>query len=72
MQALSEIAVRVGGEDVGVSVVTLMGLAHGAAHGDTSQRREPFRGRRDFPLMSARISVQFDYHDAREGFVGIS
>jgi predicted nucleic acid-binding protein len=38
-QALSEIALRVAGEDVGVSVVTLIELAHGAARGDTPQRR---------------------------------
>jgi predicted nucleic acid-binding protein len=38
-QALSEIALRVAGEDVGVSVMTLIELAHGAARGDTPQRR---------------------------------
>jgi predicted nucleic acid-binding protein len=38
-QALSEIALRVAGEDVGVSVVTLIELAHGAARGDTPQRQ---------------------------------
>ena len=38
-QALSEIARRAAGEDVALSVVTLMELAHGAARADTPQRK---------------------------------
>jgi predicted nucleic acid-binding protein len=38
-QALSEIARRVAGEDVAISVVTLIELAHGAARADTLERR---------------------------------
>jgi predicted nucleic acid-binding protein len=38
-QALREIALRVAGEDVGVSVVTLIELAHGAVRGNTPERR---------------------------------
>jgi predicted nucleic acid-binding protein len=33
-QALSEVALRAAGEDVAVSVVTLIELAHGAARAD--------------------------------------
>ena len=38
-QALAEIAVRAAGEDVAMSVVTLLELAHGAARANTPQRR---------------------------------
>ena len=38
-QALSEVALRAAGEDVAVSVVTLIELAHGAARADTPERR---------------------------------
>jgi predicted nucleic acid-binding protein len=38
-QALLEIAGRVAGEDVAISVVTLIELAHGVARADTPQRR---------------------------------
>jgi predicted nucleic acid-binding protein len=38
-QALSEIAERAAGEDVAVSVVTLIELAHGAARADKPERR---------------------------------
>jgi predicted nucleic acid-binding protein len=38
-QALSEIAQRAAGEDVALSVVTLIELAHGAARADTPQRK---------------------------------
>jgi predicted nucleic acid-binding protein len=37
-QALSEIAMRAAGEDVAVSVVTLIELAHGVARANTPQR----------------------------------
>lgn len=37
-QALAEIAVRAAGEDVAVSVVTLIELAHGVARANTPQR----------------------------------
>jgi tRNA(fMet)-specific endonuclease VapC len=38
-QALAEIAMRVAGEDVAVSVVTLIELAHGVARANTPQRK---------------------------------
>ncbi|HXR96929.1 MAG TPA: PIN domain-containing protein [Terriglobales bacterium] len=38
-QALGEIARRVVGEDVAISVVTLIELAHGAARADTPERK---------------------------------
>jgi len=38
-QALAEIAVQVAGEDVGVSVITLVELAHGVARANTAERR---------------------------------
>lgn len=38
-QALAEIAVRVAGEDVAVSVVTLIELAHGMARANTPERK---------------------------------
>ena len=38
-QALSEIAERAAGEDVALSVVTLIELAHGAARADTAERK---------------------------------
>ncbi len=38
-QALSEIAQRAAGEDVALSVVTLMELSHGAARADTPERK---------------------------------
>jgi predicted nucleic acid-binding protein len=38
-QALSEIAVRAAGEEIAVSVVTLIELAHGVARADSSQRK---------------------------------
>jgi predicted nucleic acid-binding protein len=38
-QALTQIAVRAAGEDVALSVVTVLELAHGAARADTEQRR---------------------------------
>lgn len=38
-QALAEIAVRVAGEDVALSVVTVLVLAHGAARANTPQRK---------------------------------
>ena len=38
-QALAEIAVRATGEDVAVSVVTLIELAHGVARANTPQRK---------------------------------
>jgi tRNA(fMet)-specific endonuclease VapC len=38
-RALSEIAKRVAGEDVALSVVTLIELAHGAARADTPERK---------------------------------
>jgi len=38
-QALAEIAVRAAGEDVALSVVTVLELAHGAARADTPQRK---------------------------------
>jgi predicted nucleic acid-binding protein len=38
-QVLSEIAERAAGEDVAFSVVTLIELAHGAARGDTAERK---------------------------------
>ena len=38
-QALAEIAVRAAGEDVALSVVTVMELAHGAARANTPQRK---------------------------------
>ena len=37
-QALAEIAVRASGEDVAVSVITLVELAHGIARADSPQR----------------------------------
>jgi predicted nucleic acid-binding protein len=37
-QALAEIAVRAAGEDVAISVVTLIELAHGVARANTPQR----------------------------------
>lgn len=51
-QALSEIAQRAAGEDVALSVVTLVELAHGAARADTPGRRA---ARRQFinELMAA-------------------
>jgi predicted nucleic acid-binding protein len=51
-QALTEIAVRAAGEDVAISVVTLIELAHGVARADTPQRKA---SRRQFlnELMSA-------------------
>jgi predicted nucleic acid-binding protein len=39
-QALTEIAVRVPGEDVALSVVTLIELAHGAARANTPERKD--------------------------------
>ena len=38
-QALAEIAVRAAGEDVAMSVVTLIELAHGVARANTPQRK---------------------------------
>ena len=38
-QALAEIAVRAAGEDVALSVVTLLELSHGAARANTPQRK---------------------------------
>lgn len=38
-QALTEIAVRAAGEDVAMSVVTLIELAHGVARANTPQRK---------------------------------
>jgi len=38
-RALSEIAQRAAGEDVALSVVTLMELAHGVARSDTPERK---------------------------------
>src|ERR1700753_4070792 len=38
-QTLTEIATRVGGENVALSVVTILELAHGAARANTAQRR---------------------------------
>lgn len=38
-QALTDIAGRVPGEDVALSVVTLVELAHGAARADTPERK---------------------------------
>jgi tRNA(fMet)-specific endonuclease VapC len=38
-QALSEIAGRAAGDDVAMSVVTLIELAHGAARADTPERK---------------------------------
>lgn len=38
-QALAEIGVRAAGEDVALSVVTVLELAHGAARANTPQRR---------------------------------
>lgn len=38
-QALSDIAQRAAGEDIALSVVTLMELAHGAARADTAERK---------------------------------
>jgi predicted nucleic acid-binding protein len=38
-QALAEIAVRTAGEDVALSVVTVLELAHGAARANTPQRK---------------------------------
>jgi predicted nucleic acid-binding protein len=38
-QTLAEIAVRAAGEDVALSVVTLLELAHGAARANTPQRK---------------------------------
>lgn len=38
-QTLSEVAQRVSGEDVALSVVTLIEMAHGAARADTPERR---------------------------------
>ena len=51
-QALTEIAVRAAGEDVAVSVVTLIELAHGVARANTPERKA---ARRQFlsELMSA-------------------
>jgi predicted nucleic acid-binding protein len=38
-QALAEIAVLAAGEDIALSVVTVLELAHGAARADTPQRK---------------------------------
>lgn len=38
-QALAEIAVRAAGEDIALSVVTILELAHGAARADLPQRK---------------------------------
>jgi tRNA(fMet)-specific endonuclease VapC len=38
-QALAEIAVRAAGEDVALSVMTVLELAHGAARANTPQRK---------------------------------
>jgi tRNA(fMet)-specific endonuclease VapC len=38
-QALSDVALRAAGEDVALSVVTLIELAHGAARANTPERR---------------------------------
>jgi predicted nucleic acid-binding protein len=38
-QALTDIASRAAGEDVAISVVTLIELAHGAARADTPERK---------------------------------
>jgi predicted nucleic acid-binding protein len=38
-QALNEIAARAAGEEVALSVVTLIELAHGAARADTPERK---------------------------------
>lgn len=42
-QVLAEIAVRAAGEEVALSAITLLELAHGAARADTAQRRETRR-----------------------------
>lgn len=51
-QALAEVALRAAGEDVAVSVVSLIELAHGAARANTPQRKA---ARRQFlnELMAA-------------------
>lgn len=38
-QTLAEIAIRAAGEDIALSAVTILELAHGAARADTTQRR---------------------------------
>jgi predicted nucleic acid-binding protein len=38
-QALTEIAARAAGEDIAISVVTLVEMAHGVARANTSQRQ---------------------------------
>ena len=38
-QALADIASRASGEDVAISVITLVEMAHGAARADTAQRK---------------------------------
>ena len=38
-QALAEIAVRAAGEDVAISVITLIELAHGVARANTPERK---------------------------------
>ncbi len=51
-QALAEIAVRAAGEDVALSVVTVLELAHGAARANTPQRKA-FRQQFIHELMEA-------------------
>jgi predicted nucleic acid-binding protein len=61
-QALNEIAARAAGEDVALSVVTLIELAHGAARAHTAERKTI---RRQFlheltnalPVHPVRVSV---------------
>jgi predicted nucleic acid-binding protein len=76
-QALAEIAVRAAGEDVAVSVVTLIELAHGVARANTPQRMAT---RRQFlnelmtalPMQPVTISIalragQIDGENAAQG-----
>jgi predicted nucleic acid-binding protein len=51
-QTLAEIAVRAAGEDVALSVVTVLELAHGAARADTPQRKAT-RQKFIYELMAA-------------------
>ncbi len=78
-QALAEIAVRAPGEDVAVSVVTLIELAHGVARANTPQRMAT---RRQFlnelmtalPVHEVTVPValrvgQIDGENAAQAFV---
>jgi predicted nucleic acid-binding protein len=61
-QVLLEIASRVGREDVAVSVVTLIEMAHGVARAETQQRREVRQQFLDelmiaLPVHSVSVSV---------------